>query len=133
MGKYTAAQFIQAIRGSGGIISAVADAVGCDWHTAKRYITDYATVRDAFEAERSKVRDKARSNIVNAIVNGDISESKWFLTMTDPEFMPKRRLEHTGEGGLPLGADLEEWKRKRQERLDRMAEMEDTECGPTND
>lgn len=33
MGKYTAEQFIKAIRGSGGVISQIAATVGCDWHT----------------------------------------------------------------------------------------------------
>ncbi len=35
--RYTAAQFIAAIKGSGGVISAIADAVGCDWHTARKF------------------------------------------------------------------------------------------------
>lgn len=45
MGKnlYTAAQFIEAIPGTGGIISAIAKRVGCDWITAKKYITELIT------------------------------------------------------------------------------------------
>ena len=38
--QFTAKQFIKAIPGTGGIISALADKVGCGWHTAKRYIKD---------------------------------------------------------------------------------------------
>ena len=74
---YTAAQFIKAIPGTGGIISALADKVGCGWHTAKRYITDYVTVAEAWEAERNKITDKAKHNIVKAIHGGDLQMSKW--------------------------------------------------------
>ena len=37
-GTYTAAQFIAAIPGTGGIITKIAEKVGCAWHTAKKYI-----------------------------------------------------------------------------------------------
>ena len=59
MANYTAAQFIKAIEDSGGIISTIARRVGCDWHTAKRYIEEYATVQQAYQDERNKVIDIA--------------------------------------------------------------------------
>ena len=41
---YTAKQFIEAIPGSGGIVSTIARRVGCNWYTAKKYIDNYPTV-----------------------------------------------------------------------------------------
>ena len=61
MANYTAAQFIKAIEDSGGIISTIARRVGCDWHTAKRYIEEYATVQQAYQDERNKVIDIAEA------------------------------------------------------------------------
>ena len=95
--SYTAAQFIKAIPGTGGIISALADRVGCSWHTAKKYVTDYATVAEAWDAERNKITDKARHNIVKAIGDGDLQMSKWWLQVMDEEFVPRAKAEVTGQ------------------------------------
>ena len=95
--QFTAAQFIKAIPGTGGIISALAEKVGCGWHTAKRYIDDYVTVAEAWEAERNRITDKAKHNIIKAINGGDTQMSKWWLQVIDPEFMPKQRSEVNGD------------------------------------
>ena len=91
--RYTAAQFIEAVKGTGGVISAVADRVGCSWHTAKKYIEQYATVKEAWENERHKITDKARHNIIKAIGEGDLQMSKWWLQMMDEEFVPQAKLD----------------------------------------
>ena len=94
--RYTAAQFIEAVKGTGGVISAVANRVGCSWHTAKKYIEQYATVKEAWEAERHIITDKARHNIIKAIGEGDLQMSKWWLQVMDPDFVPRMKEEHTG-------------------------------------
>jgi len=91
---YKAQQFIKAIPGTGGVITALAKAVGCDWHTAKKYIEDHATVKQAWENERNAVTDRARYNVVNSIIQDkDLQTSKWWLATVDPEFMPKSKQE----------------------------------------
>ena len=47
--KYTVGQFSKAIKGSGGVITMIAQRVGCSWHTAKKYIEKFPTLRDAYE------------------------------------------------------------------------------------
>ena len=101
-GKFTAKQFIAAIPGSGGIISQIAKAVGCDWHTARRYIDAHPTVHLAWEAERNEITDKARHNILMAIDDKDLQMSKWWLQVMDPEFVERNRTEHTGKDGGAL-------------------------------
>ena len=94
---YKVKDFIDAIPGTGGIISALADKVGCEWHTAKRYTTDYVTVAEAWDAERNKITDKARHNIVKAIHGGDLQMSKWWLQVMDEEFVPREKREVAGD------------------------------------
>lgn len=80
--QYKAKDFIDAIPGTGGIVSTIARKVGCDWHTAKKYITEYVTVRQAYQDECEKVLDKAESVIVKDIAeNEDVQTAKWYLTM----------------------------------------------------
>lgn len=86
-------------------MSAIAQAVGCDWHTARKYIDEHPTVKQAWENERNKITDKARHNIVKAIHDGDLQLSKWWLQVMDDEFVPRQRNELTGVDGGPIIID----------------------------
>ena len=79
--QYKANQFIDIMPGTGGIISTIAERVGCAWHTAKKYIEDHTTVKQAYENEKRKVDDKAVSNVFGAIAQGDLDTSKWWIRM----------------------------------------------------
>lgn len=79
--RYKATDFVEAIKGSGGIISVIAERMGCNWSTAQRWIEDYPTVKAAYDAEKEKVLDSAESVILNNIVkNKDSADAKWYLS-----------------------------------------------------
>lgn len=99
--KYSAQQFIEAIHSTGGIISVIASRVGCDWHTVRRYIDGYPTVRQAYKDERHKITDVAQHNIIKAIRDGDLQMSKWWLQVMDNDFTPKQELDLLS-GGQPI-------------------------------
>ena len=93
-GRFTAQQFIDAMPGTGGIVSKLAERCKCAWHTARGAIERWPTVKRAWQNERHRVSDKAQSNVITAIVeNGDLPTSKWWLQLMDDEFMPKQRQE----------------------------------------
>ena len=98
-GRYTAAQFIEAMRGTGGIVSALAEKVGCTWNTARAAIDRWPTVNQAWQNERAKVTDLAQRNVIKAIKDEDLPTSKWWLQLMDPEFVPKEKREITGPDG----------------------------------
>ena len=109
--SYTTKKFIDAIPGTGGIISALADRVGCSWQTARKWTREYPTVVDAWDAERNKVTDKARHNILKALQAGDIPISKWWLQVMDDEFVPRQKTELTGNDGGPLSVEyINDWR-----------------------
>ena len=97
-GKFTAQQFIDAMPGTGGVVSLIAAVVGCAWNTAKKYIDEYPTVNRAWRNERSAINDKAQHNIIKSINEGDLQMSKWWLSVLDDEFKPKQAVQHTGTG-----------------------------------
>lgn len=101
-GNYTAQQFIDAIPGTGGVVSAIADRVGCAWNTAKKYIDEYVTVNQAWQNERNRITDKAEHNIVGAIKGGDLAMSKWWLQVMRDDFIPRERREISGPDGGPV-------------------------------
>lgn len=95
---YKAKTFIDAIPGTGGVITSIAKKVGCDWTTAKKYIEEYPTVHKVWLEEKQSVDDKAQYNIIEAIVkHKDLSMSKWWLQVKNPEFVPKADINNTGE------------------------------------
>ena len=97
MAKFTTKQFIDAIPGTGGIVSQIAAIVQCDWHTAKKYIDEHPSVRAVYDSERNKITDKARHNIIKAIREGDMMMSKWWLQVMDADFKPGIDVNNTGE------------------------------------
>jgi hypothetical protein len=98
--SYTAKQFIDAIPKTGGVISDIAKKVGCSWHTAKKYIEEYTTVQEAYQAEKNRITDIARNNIIKAIERNDLQMSKWWLQVMDAEFIPKQETKHSGSVDL---------------------------------
>ena len=104
---YTAQQFIDAIPGTGGVVSAIADKVGCTWNTAKKYLTEYATVNQAWQNERNRINDRAKHHIIKAVMDGDLQICKWWLQVMDQEFKPKSEVDVTS-GGMPIVVNWEE-------------------------
>ncbi len=77
---YTAKQFIDAIPGTGGIVSTIADRVGCTWNTAKKYIDAYPTIQKAYQDECERINDLAQSTVLKSIRDGNTADAKWWLT-----------------------------------------------------
>jgi len=102
MGKnnhYLAQQFIDAIPGTGGIITAIAKKVGCDWHTAKKYIDTYATVGQAYQDECEKVLDLAESKVIEMIHASDGQMVRYYLSTKGKRRGYTERQEITGADG----------------------------------
>ncbi len=78
-GRNTAAQFIEAIKGSGGIITSIAKRIGCEWHTAKRYIEKYPTIAQAYSDEREGISDLAEVALITAIRESEAWAIKFYL------------------------------------------------------
>ena len=103
---YKVQDFVKKIPGTGGIISTISDRVGCDWHTAKRYITESPTVKQAYEDECERVNDLAQSTVLKSIKDGNTADAKWWLS--------RKRKHEFGDaidvtsGGKPLIIDWDD-------------------------
>jgi hypothetical protein len=108
---YTAAQFIKAIPGTGGVIRAIARNVGCAWDTAKKYIEDHPTVKAAYQNEREAIGDVSESLIYRNVQLAlekqdktrepvDTGDAKWVLSRKFKDRGWSERQEVSGpEGG----------------------------------
>lgn len=70
---------LDAIKGSYGIISTIADRLHINWNTARTYIKQDKDATQLFENERNTMLDRAESCIINALEQNDVSTAKWFL------------------------------------------------------
>ena len=104
MGKdlYTAAQFIDAIKGSAGIVSTIAARVGCEWSTAKKYIDNYPTIKAAYIDETEKVTDIAEAALIGAIQDKEMWAVKYYLSTKGKGRGYTERHEVTGADGGPV-------------------------------
>ena len=127
-GTYTAQQFIAVIQGSAGIVSTIASRVGCEWHTARRYIDNYATVRQAYEDERQHVIDLAETTVLKAIKDGDTGTARWYLSTIGKDRGYVERRETTGKDGGAIETkakvtfDVRDFTDAELEALDSIAE-----------
>ena len=104
MGKplYTAKQFIDAIPRSGGIVTTIAQRVGCTWHTADKYIKGHPTVLQAYLNECETVLDRAESVLITSINDGNTQDAKWLLSRKGKARGYGDNLALTGKDGGPF-------------------------------
>lgn len=117
--QYRASQFIKHIPGSGGIISTIASRVGCDWHTAKKYIDTMPTVAQVYKDEVESVTDLAESLLLKNIQLAqkeqketgkpvDTADARWYLTRKGKGrgYTERTEQEITGKDGEPLNVSV---------------------------
>ena len=100
MGKLKKPQVLEAIDGSGGIISQIARKLDVEWHTADTYIKKWEETRQAYQDEENRVLDLAESKLLSAIKNGEIAEVKWYLSRKGRKrgYITGQTVDHTSGG-----------------------------------
>ena len=100
--QFKAEDFIKAISGTGGIISAIARKMGCDWHTAKRYIARHPTIRAAYDDECESVLDLAEAKTIELLKEKDGPMLRYYLSTKGKHRGYVGRQEMTGSDGGPV-------------------------------
>jgi len=73
--QYGKQKTLEAIQGSGGIVSTIAKRLGCSWYTAKKLTTRWPDAERAYIDEKEHLLDLAETTLLTAIKNGDIQEA----------------------------------------------------------
>ena len=77
---YYREQFEKAIPRSGGLYTVIAERVGCDWYTVKRWIEKDDILRLRLQAEVESTVDVAEAALLKKIKEGDVPSIKFYLT-----------------------------------------------------
>jgi hypothetical protein len=119
--QFSAQHVIDAIPGTGGIVSVIARKLGCTWNTVKRYLDNMPTVKAAYDAEVDSTLDLAESVLLDNIrlsrrsqqenkVTVDSSDSKWYLTKKGKRRGYGDAIEVSGAGGGPIPVALVDYR-----------------------
>ena len=96
---------MKAINDSGGIISVIAQRVGCQWHTARDRIYKSKKLAAAFQHEQETVNDIAEGTVIKSIRDGNTQDAKWWLARIRRDRFSERQ-EITGADGSELEIKL---------------------------
>ena len=77
---YTDETIIKAIKGSGGIITSIANKLGCAWDTANKAVNKNEKTRTAYKNEREQILDLCESVVYNSVRGGNTQDAKWVLS-----------------------------------------------------
>lgn len=76
---YPLERMLKAVKGSNGVMSVVADRLGCDWQTAKKYILRYPEAVREFENEGLRGIDIAESKLFELVEKSDLNAIALYL------------------------------------------------------
>lgn len=78
--RYTKEQVLQAISKSYHNRTTIASRLGCDWHTADRFIKKWEETKRAFEDEKETINDVAEGKAFQLIMDKDGPMIRWWLS-----------------------------------------------------
>ena len=104
--RFSNAQFMAAIKGSGGLYATIAKRVGCDWHTAKKRVNESPALKQALDDECETILDIAESKCIELVTGGDPGMIRFFLATKGKERGYSERREVTGADGGPVGIQV---------------------------
>ena len=95
--KYTAAQVIQAVRETKGMLTVAAKRIGCHPETIYRYVREYPTVAAAVKEARESVTDMAELALYKAIQDGEGWAVCFYLKTQGKGrgYIEKQQIEHS--------------------------------------
>ncbi len=76
---YTDETILRAIKGSGGIITSIANKLGCAWDTANKYVNKNEATRTAYKNEKEQILDLSENVVYESIKAGNTQDAKWVL------------------------------------------------------
>jgi len=106
--RYDMQTVLDAISGSGAIMSTIAKRLNCGWATARSYVQRWEETQQAYEDEEQTILDMAESTLYQAIRNNDVQAAKWLLSTKGKRrgYSERYEHEHSGPGGEPMRVEV---------------------------
>jgi len=111
-------RIIDAIPGTGGIISQIAKKTGYEWHAVKNAVNKFPTVAQAYQDECERVSDMAQGVLMKSIQEGNTQDAKWWLAR-------KRRQDFGDNIDVTSGGKKIDFSRLSDDQLERLIRGDD--------
>lgn len=109
--KHNAAQVIEAIKGTGGIKTKIAERLDVSRWTVDNYIDRWQSVAAAYAEETEAVIDMAEDNLITEIRNGNFNAMRYYLSTKGKHRGYTERQEITGADGGKLTIEyVNDWR-----------------------
>lgn len=134
--KFKPEQVIEALKGTGGILTLAArNLAGSDYRLIRRMIDRYPEVKDVWLQEKEVMIDMAEATILTAIKGGDVATAKWYLKLQGGPrgYVSQEQLRLSGAdgGNVKVEAVLDEETRNRA--IDTLAQTLAARIAANND
>ena len=103
-------EILEAIKGSGGIISNIALKLNCAWHTAEKICNKSETLKQALSAEKESLIDLAENVFYYKMMQEkDIQAAKFYLTTKGKHrgYTETKEVNLGGQAGNPIKIDIQ--------------------------
>lgn len=105
--RYTAAQMIEALRLTKGMVYIAAERLGCSYQTVYNYCERYPSVKAELSNQDGIIDDTAELKLIQAIYSGEAWAVKYRLSTKGRNRGYVERQEITGKDGEPMKYQLE--------------------------
>jgi hypothetical protein len=110
--KFTVDQMIAAIKANSGMITHVADSLGCSYNTVRNYMAKHPTVKQAMDDAKTRMADRIETTLYTIAVGKPTKDGKaWeqepnvtaliFLAKTHPAMRERGYAERTELANAP--------------------------------
>lgn len=117
--KLTKNKILAAIKDSAGILSSIAERLGCSRQALYNWLDLHkdSEIVDAIKHEEEKVMDMAESKIIQAIKERDMQTTRWYANTKGKSrgYAPKQEIEHTGQIIGNVNIKIEPFKEEKNE------------------
>ena len=119
MKKYDITTVKKAIEDSAGYFTQIAKKLGCEWHTAEKYVNMYPEAIQMLKNEREKKLDLAEFKLLENIKDNDNTAIIFYLKTQGKHrgYIEKQEIEQTGNDNLGVIIVRNEKAKKILEKL----------------
>jgi len=105
MRDFTDEELIEAIKGTGGVITLISKKLGCNWRTAHKNLNRSEEIIATVKDEKETLLDRAEITLIKAINDDDVQTAKWYLQVKgrDRGYTPAMEVNGKIETTLPEG------------------------------
>jgi len=105
MTKITIKKFKKAVLGTGGVITLIAQKLGCEVGAIYKFLKRHPLMKEVLDHEDSSVTDLAENKLIKKIEEGDWKAIKFRLDRRSDKYTPKQEITSSGSQEIRISSE----------------------------